>query len=401
LTAPRTGADHSSAFRPPRRWLCAAAQSGTIGIVEVWFPRPEKPDPTYRMGEEGMVPWLRRSTLPVADDCRGFLNRNLSTLPEGCREGILEHLSREQHYRDGFFELIVARTLQELGANIECEPINPVDGSRVDFVAHFPDARVFVEAVSPVLDKELGAIFGREAPVTKLIEDNVPPGWAADIRSLPSVNPAEPRRHIKAFLRREMDIPRPTDDDEEVEIRGSFDQGELRVILFPQSRHGLGADTKIAIHNAIGYFPNDKAALRGAVQRKRRQLRNLDGTTLVALNMFSTTAGREDLDEALFGASVSVRDLAWDEIRRYSRHDGLFAGGEGEPTISGVLAFPRVGFLRCDDPVLWVHPRFGGEFPQAFDALEMRRAPNAEPEVSVQPAQKTDLLRNLGLVERH
>lgn len=350
--------------------------------------------------DEATLSWLRRSTLPLADNCRDFLNRNLSALPEGCREGIFQHLSHERHYRDGFFELVVARTLQELGADIECEPVNPKDGSRVDFVAKFPDVTVFVEAVSPALDRELGAIYGREVPITKLIEDNVPPGWAADIKQLPSVGPDESRRHIKTFLQRELDLPPPTNDDEEVEIRKSFDQGELRVILFPQSRHGLSVDTKIAIGNAIGYFPNDKAALRGAVQRKYRQLRNLDGTKLVALNMFSTTSSREDLDQALFGTSVTQLDQHLNEVDRYFQHDGLFAGGEGEPTISGVLAFPEVGFLRCADPVLWAHPRFGGEFPQALNDLEMRRAPSSEPEVRVQPAKKADLLRNLGFVER-
>jgi hypothetical protein len=78
----------------------------------------------------------------------------------------------------------------------------------------------------------------------------------------------------------------------------------------------------------------------------------------------------------------------------------LFAGGEGKPTISGVLAFPEVGFLRCSDPFLSVHPRFEGEFPRALSDLEIRRAPSSGPEVSVQPATKTDLLRNLGFVKK-
>ena len=87
------------------------------------------------------------------------------------------------------------------------------------------------------------------------------------------------------------------------------------------------------------------------------------------------------------------------EVRRYFHRDGLFAGGEGEPTISGVLAFPEVGPLRCDDPVLWVHPRFEGEFPQTLNDLEIRNAPGAESEVRVRHAQKTCLLKNLGVVE--
>jgi hypothetical protein len=371
--------------------------------VEVWFLRPEKPDPTYAETGEGTVYWLRRSTLPLADDCREFLNRNLSLLPEGCREGIFNHLRHSQHYRDGFFELVVARALQELGAFIECEPENPIDRSRVDYEATFPDGTIFVEAVSPVLDKELGAVLKRESPLTQLIEDGVPQGWAADVRELPNVGLDESKRHIKAFVKREMDLPPPIRDDEEVEIRGSFEQGDLRVILFPQSRHRLSEDTKIARGNLIAYSPNDHTVLRGAVQRKYRQLSNLDGTSLVALNMFSTTASRDDLDRALFGTSETQFYRYMNEVRRYRKNDGLFAGGAGEPTISGVLAFPEVGFLRCDDPVLWVHPRFEGALPRALNDLETRYAPSApdtNPEVIVRPARKTDVLRNLGFVEK-
>jgi hypothetical protein len=371
--------------------------------MEAWFPRPEKPDPTYVRSDEWTVSWLRRSTLPLADDCREFLNRNLSLLPDDCSDGIFNHLRHQQHHRDGFFELVVARTLQELGADIECEPENPIDRSRVDYAATFPEGVVFVEAVSPELDKELGAVLKRESPLTQLIKDNVPPGWAADVKELPKVGPDESKRQVKALLQRKMNLSPPTRDDEEVEVRGSFEQGDLRVILFPQSRYGLSADTKIAASNLIEYFPNDHAALLGALQRKYRQLRNLDGTCLVALNMFSTTASRDDLDRALFGTSVTQSDRSWNELRRCRRRDGLFAGGAGEPTISGVFAFPEVGFLRCADPVLWVHPRFEGMFPQALNDLETRFAPYApdvDPTVIIRPAKKTNLLGNLGFVEK-
>lgn len=371
--------------------------------MEEYFSRPEKPDPTPARAGEGMVSYLRRSTLPRADDLREFLNRNLSVLPEGCREGIFNHLRHEQHHRDGFFELVVARALQELGADIECEPENPIDRSRVDYAATFPDGAIFVEAVSPVLDKELEAVLDREAPLTQLIKDSVPPGWAAEVKELPNVGPDESKRHIKAFLRREMNIFPPTRDDDEVEIRKSFEQGDLRVILFPQSRHGLSADNKTAIGNVIEYFPNDHAVLRDAVQRKYRQLSNVEGTGIVALNMTSYTAVREDLDQALFGTSVMQVDRYWNEVRRYRRRDGLFGGGAGEPTISGVLPFPHVGFLRCADPVLWVHPRFEGALPRALNDLETRyapSAPDANPEVIVRSARKTDVLRKLGFVEK-
>jgi hypothetical protein len=114
--------------------------------------------------------------------------------------------------------------------------------------------------------------------------------------------------------------------------------------------------------------------------------------------MTSTSASREDLDQALFGTWVTQFDEYGNE-GGFFEGDGFFAGGEGEPAISGVLAFPEVGPRRCDDPILCVHPRFGGEFRRALNDLETRFAPDVESEVRTRQAQKTGLLRNLGVVE--
>ena len=50
------------------------------------------------------------------------------------------------HYRSALFELVVARTLHTLEASVTCEPENPADGTKIDFVAHFTDGEVGVEA---------------------------------------------------------------------------------------------------------------------------------------------------------------------------------------------------------------------------------------------------------------
>ena len=102
------------------------------------------------------------------------------------------------------------------------------------------------------MDKEFRAILDREAPITRLIQDNVPPGWAAHIRALPNVGPDEPKRQIKAFLQREMKLLPPVSDDDEIEVSESFKQGDLRVVLFPQIRRGLRSETKIALGKVMG-----------------------------------------------------------------------------------------------------------------------------------------------------
>ena len=67
-------------------------------------------------------------------------------------------------------------------------------------MATFPDGIVYVEAVRPVMERELGTELGLEAPAAALVEAHVPPGWAADIRSLPRLGPNQSRRSVKAFL---------------------------------------------------------------------------------------------------------------------------------------------------------------------------------------------------------
>ena len=365
-----------------------------------WFPEPETRDDTYGRPGEGTVSWLARSTVPRAVGYRTFLNRNLSMLPAGCRKDKYHLLRAERHHQDGLFELVVGRTLQELGAEIECEPEGLQSGKRPDFVSSFADGKVYVEAVRPVMDREIGSALGQEVLVTELVEESVPPGWAADIRALPRVGPGEPRRHIKAFLRREMALPPPAHPEEEVTIEKAFEQGDLKIILFPQARVGLSSGTKIALRNAVSFFADDRTPLLKAVRRKYKQLARLDGPALVALNMTSATSGRDDLDRALFGVTVSRWDQHSDEVERYFKANGLFAGGHGDPTVSGVLAFPNVGILRCADPALWVHPRFRGTLPRALEELEIRRAPTTGPEVSVRNARRVGVLDNLGFLAK-
>ena len=124
--------------------------------MKTWFPEPEKRDDSYARRGESTPSWLARSTLPRARNWRGFLNRNLAALPRGCQQNLYRHLSLDDKYQSTFFELVVARMLQELGAFITCEPDKEVDETKIDFVARFPDHTIAVEAISPVFNKDLG-----------------------------------------------------------------------------------------------------------------------------------------------------------------------------------------------------------------------------------------------------
>jgi hypothetical protein len=85
-------------------------------ISREWFPEPTRADDTYLSRGEPITNWLKRSTIPGAMECRRFLNENLSNLPRGHQRILYQALHNRWH--SAFFEVIVARTLQVLGAEM-------------------------------------------------------------------------------------------------------------------------------------------------------------------------------------------------------------------------------------------------------------------------------------------
>ena len=365
-------------------------------MSEDWFPEPVETDDTYAGRLESTPSWLARSTLDLAREYRSFLNRNLSALPEECQKGIGQRLKTDQPFRSAFFELVVGRTLQTLGASIICEPENPVDGTKIDFIAEFPDLTVGVEATSPLFDQEMGETAKNYATLVGTIEDLSPSGWAVAIGSLPDVGPSDSKKPFKAAVRHMLDVPPPAPGESEREVVGVIPEGEIRLTLFSKAAHGLREESKILWEAPMTTIDDSKRVIRDAVEGKRRQARNVAVPVLVTVDGKGIVTRLEDFDMALFGHSVAHLDQYGNQYATSFRADGLFAGGEGEPTISGVLAFTEVGPLRCSEPVLYLHPRFGGHLPDALLRLERRTL--GVDGVSVQEAQNQRFLDVLGFV---
>lgn len=85
-----------------------------------WLAESNRADDTYLRRGEPITDWLKRATVPRAKECRRFLNENLSSLPRGHQRVLYRALHDRWH--SAFFELIVARTLQVLGTDIDVEP---------------------------------------------------------------------------------------------------------------------------------------------------------------------------------------------------------------------------------------------------------------------------------------
>lgn len=363
-----------------------------------WFPEPTERDDTYSGRLESTPSWLARSTLDLAKECRSFLNRNLAALPKECQEGIAQRLQTDAHHRSAFFELVVARTLQALEGTIAaCEPENPVDGTKIDFMVRFPDYEVGVEATSPWFDRVISGATKDYVSLIETVEAFVPPGWAVGINSLPGLGPSDSKKPFKSAVKQMLNVPPPLPGEEVREVRRELSEGEIRLRLFSKVAHGLREETKIVWEAPMTTIDDSKRVVRDAVKGKRRQARNVAVPVLVAVDAKGIVSRVEDFDMALFGHSVAHMDQFGNQYATSFRADGLFARGEGEPTISGVLAFTEVGFLRCSEPVLYLHPRFEGHLPEALLQLE-RRTLSADG-VRVEEARSRGFLEVLGFVD--
>jgi len=264
-------------------------------------------------------------------------------------------------------------------------------------MVRFPDHEVGVEATSPLFDREMGGPAQNYAPLIGVVEELVPSGWAVAIGSLPGLGPSDSKKLFKSAVKQMLNVPPPLPGEGEREVRREVPEGEIQLTLFSKAAHGLSEETRIVWEAPMTTIDDSKRVIRDAVEGKRRQSRNVPVPVLVAVDAKGIVARLEDFDMALFGHSVAHMDQYGNQYARSFRADGLFAKGEGEPTISGVLAFTEVGFLRCSEPVLYLHPRFEGHLPDALLQLE-RRTLSADG-VSVRQQQSRGFLEVFGFVD--
>jgi hypothetical protein len=135
------------------RNLGRTKQGGVIRrVAETYFPEPDVRDDTWAADDERPVDWLQRSTLPRAKSIRDALNANLNQLEPQHAESLAKKLLG--NWKAYYFELVVGRWLQELGARVEHEPPGVGTMKRIDYRATFPmEGAVSVEAVSKEINQ--------------------------------------------------------------------------------------------------------------------------------------------------------------------------------------------------------------------------------------------------------
>jgi hypothetical protein len=336
---------------------------------------------------ESVPEWLQRSTHPRAAKVRRFLNRNIACLPECARVSFCLALKKEPVWERALFELVVARTLQLIGASLRFEQPN-AEGRRPDFTARFEELSVVVEATAPEFERQMALREKTHEQVLDVIESRVPEGWTVLLESVPDFGFSESKADLKKALDEISHQPPPEDAEDRRRFRLDLPQGVLKLVLIP-GRFG----------RAIGSGPvyvassDAKGRIRHALGKKRSQVRAESQPVLLAV-LGSGSAGFDDFDEVLFGYPVIQLGPDPHAPARYFKASGAFARGSGSPTYSGVLAFTELGPFGCHGPVLYVHPRSAVALPAEFAVLERRSLGTDGIEIS--PASEPRLLEDLG-----
>jgi hypothetical protein len=361
-----------------------------------WFSEPTGTDDTYRRREEPTTDWLKRSTIPRARGCRRFLNENLSSLPSGYQRVLYRALHDRWH--SAFFELIVARTLQVLGAEIEVEP-GSAAGTRIDFMARFSDETVSVEAVAPVFNADAGETAARRIPLLEIVEALAPAGWRVMVVELPDLGPGDSKRQFKKTVEELLETEPPESWSEPKSLIAELPSGDVHLRLLPKRDLGAPEGPTVVTEPALSAFDNSEQRIRRAIKRKRRQGRNVATPAILAVHATGISSEFEDFDLALYGREIAFADPdTYQIVGTRFQADGVFNRGGVEPTFAAVIAFVNVNFPGGPDPVLYLHPRFQGDLPEALMSIEHRSYDAHAETVIVRPSRKTGFLKQLGFV---
>ena len=329
---------------------------------------PRRRDTNLRKGET-YAAFLTRSTMPVARRIRRFVNGNIAQMPAQARPGLCRGIMSARFHQTNL-ELILGRTLQELGAiDLEYELKQP-NGKRPDYLATFVDGKIFTDARHPDWNADLELRHKANERLIDVIEKEIPPGWSLMASRLPRINLSDRLSPFRAVVRKAFSsLPAPTPRLRH-SVSGSYLGEPFELEL--QSPRLSDRQAWLAGPFSAGYSGPERQ-IQAAIKDKREQLRGLPHPAILALGG-SLGADDDDYEIALFGRSFERHDFNNRVVERGFDRTGVFAkaGSGAAPQIAAVLAYIGMDVTAGRDPILFLHPRFIGLLPKALLRLEVR-----------------------------
>lgn len=285
--------------------------------------------------------------------------------------------------------MIVARTLQVIGADLEVET-SPDGVHKPDFRATFPGGSIIVEATAPMLRPDVQEEMGQKGALVSIIERLVPSGWGILVHRLPSLGPTDSKKEFRRVAAKLLAVP-PPQDDQRLRVSGIVGEEVIDMTLIPKED---GARTILG-GPAHGFWGNSVDSIKKSVRRKRQQVRDSGCPVVLAVKGSEVFSSINDFEQALFGCEREYVDPARRLCRAKFVTDGVLnPRGNGRPTYAGVLAYLDVGYYCSHNPVFFLHPRFKGELPNEFRQFEWRTMESGSG-ISVLPSKDGRLLQRL------
>ena len=155
------------------------------------FSEPEIEDESV-IDDETYMEWLNRNTSRRAKYSRALLNKNISKVPDEWKEKLIKDLSNR--WSSAFFELIVARVIQVLGASITVEEIQ--SGRNPDFIADFQNDKLTIEATSTITDANFREFTKLNEDLIRIIERATPENWSFIVHNLPKIGYSDSKKEF-------------------------------------------------------------------------------------------------------------------------------------------------------------------------------------------------------------
>lgn len=315
--------------------------------------------------DETYMNWLVRNTSPKAKYSRAILNKNISKIPNEWIDKLLKDL--KNRWSSAFFELIVARVIQVLGASVTVEEEQA--GRNPDFIADFQNYELTIEATSTVTDSDFREFTKRNEGLIRIIEEATPENWSFIVNDLPKIGYSDSKKEFRSAISELMTSlsESKVNEGDFIKLERDLSSGKISLDLFYKT-----CKVKRLTGAMYGetYTFTDRIAKSMNDKRKRKQAKNSAFPVILAINLDGMKGSYEDFDVSLFGHS-------WENISYNTigfNADGIFTtriDKTRKPMYAGVLAFFNVGLWGwSEEPILYLNPSFDEKLPD--DLLKLR-----------------------------
>ncbi len=234
-----------------------------------------------------------------------------------------------------------------------------------------------------------------------IVESLTPAGWRVMVVEVPDLGHSDSKRAFRKTVEGLLNTEPPGSWSETKDLVAELPEGEVHLRLLPQRDPGTPEGPRVVTEPPLSAFDNTEQRVRKALKKaqKRRQGRKAGHPAILAVHATGISSELEDFNLALFGREVGFYDTPARRITKTEfRADGVFTRGSGDPTWAAVLAFVNVYMGGGADPVLYLHPRFRGELPEALMSIERRSYDPEAGEVRVESSRSRGFLSKLNFV---